>query len=313
MSVTSPPAFSQFGKSNLFQVYDRDPIEHSVRLVSKSVSDEKLKVDAAAVYAPNKSPRGQLKAAAIANGLNVSCVLDTDGSKASSLSFLRRSVLASRVRGLSVNGCMSTSDKDLTGKPAYGVFDKVGVEYAGKNVTASASVTSDLAGQHLGSAEVSVGFEGVSLGADIKLIKNADKALAPKSYNAGLVYTKGQYGAALVSDSKFEKLKLALLANKLGPKKNWNVGVQGKFDVVAPSGSAPQREVIAGVETAATPNTTYRLASVLNTRRFVGSVEHRLTNPNVKVSATAAFPLPASPYSAYQVTNFGLALTFGDY
>jgi len=65
------------------------------------------------------------------------------------------------------------------------------------------------------SASASVGFEGFSAGGDVKLVKAGESKLAPKSYNAGIAYTNKNYTGALVSDSKFEKLKLTLLASKL--------------------------------------------------------------------------------------------------
>jgi len=65
------------------------------------------------------------------------------------------------------------------------------------------------------SASASIGFEGVSVGGDVKLVKAGESKVAPKSYNAGIAYTNKNYTGAIVSDSKFEKLKLTLLASKL--------------------------------------------------------------------------------------------------
>lgn len=92
-----------------------------------------------------------------------------------------------------------------------------------------------------------------------------------------------------------------------------NVGVQAKVDLQAPKVGAPQREVIVGAEKTVSANTSYKGAVVLNTGVIVASIEHRLRNPDVLLSATGSTAKPSSVYAPFPVTKFGVSLTFGSY
>jgi hypothetical protein len=147
----------------------------------------------------------------------------------------------------------------------------------------------------------------------VKLIKTADSAFQAKSYNAGMQYSYANYTGALVSDSKFEKLKATLLATKVGARRELTVGAQAKVDLQAPKSGAPQREVILSVEQQVSPATTYKLAAVVTNGTLVMGVEHRLVNPNIQLSATGVTALPGSPFAPFAFEKFGVGIAFGDY
>lgn len=253
------------------------------------------------------------------SGVKVDANLQTDASKASTVSFAGKNVLPSLLPGLNVTVTDSTSEKDLAGKPAYGLFATFAADYSRDNAALTASVVTDGAQQVGVSASAAVGFEGFSVGGDVKLVKAADAAaLAPKAYNAGVAYTAARtasgavYSGALVSDSKFEKLKVTALAKSFYGYSFVDAGLQAKVDLQAPKVGAPQREVIFGIDYRATPETLYKGALVLNTGAGVFAVEHKPRNAGVVVSATAVFGKPATAYSPFPIAKFGVGLTIGD-
>jgi len=162
------------------------------------------------------------------------------------------------------------------------------------------------------SASAAVGFEGFSVGADVKLIKAAGAgAFTPKSYNAGVTYKRGVYTAAVVSDAKFEKIKATVFTTKLGNFVNpLSAGLQAKVDVQAPKAGKPQREVVLGLQQDASKNTTYKGAIVLTSGAAVFGVEHKFAN--AQFAATAVLSKPASFYSAWPVSKYGVSLSVGD-
>jgi len=313
----TPPQFASFGKApnkNLFQVYDKDSLDHNVRVVSKARGG--VEFDGQIVYEPKKNPRGVAKLSfvnsQVVKGVAVDATFQTEASKASTLTLKKKNAFPTAFPGLDVTVTDSTSEKDFSAAPKYGFFGTVGLDYTRNNFAASAQVVSDADTNVALSASAAVGFEGFSLGGDVKLVKSGEGSLAPKSYNAGLAYSYKQYTGALVSDSKFEKIKATLLATKLGSAGQFNVGVQAKVDLQAPKVGAPQREVIVALDEVATPNTTYRLA-LASTGSIVAGVEHKLRNPDIALAATVATALPGSFYAPFPVTKFGVALTMGDY
>lgn len=310
----TPPAFSAFGKSSLFQVYDKDSLDHNVKLVNKSKSG--LVFEPSIIYAPKSLPRGVVKASftnnQLVSGVQVDVTVQTDASKASSIGLKKKNVAPKSLPGLNVSLTETTSEKDFSAKPKYGVFSTLGLDYSRNNFAASTSVISDADANLAVSAAAAVGFEGFSVGGDVKLVKAGEGALAPKSYNAGVAYSINNFTGALVSDSKFEKIKATLLASKVGAKKNFNVGLQAKVDLQQPKVGAPQREVILAFDQVLSANTSSRFAFV-NTGVVVGQIEHRLRNPDILVSASGVSALPASAFGAWPVTKFGVSLTVGDY
>lgn len=305
----TPPAFSAFGKTGLFQVYDRDSVDHSVKVVSKT--KQGLVFDASLVFAPKSQPRGVVKAAQTFNGVQVDTTIQTDASKASSFGLKKKNIAPSTLPGLNVSLTTTTSEKDFS-KAKYGVFSTLGFDYSRNNFVASTSVVTDADANVAVNAAAAVGFEGFSVGGDVKLVKSGESALAPKSYNAGLAYTKQNYTGALVSDSKFEKIKAILLVSKLGRDGKTNAGVQVKADVQAPKVGAPQREVIVGVDRVISPNTSARFA-VVSTGTTVVALEHRVRNPDILIATTAVAAFPGSLYAPFPVSKFGVSLTMGDY
>lgn len=310
MPPYTPPAFGGFAKSNLFQVYDRDAVEHSLK--TRSTSSAGVAFENAVISAPGFKPRGYVKTSFGLRGAVVEAQIQTEASKASTLSVKRKNVLAKTLPGVNVGLSLTTSEKDLPGKPAYGAFATLSADYARPNFAATASVTSDESTQHAASASASVGFEGFSLGGDAKLVKAAGGNFEAKSYNAGVEYKYKKYTGALTSDAKFEKLKATAIASRVGPNGAWCVGAQAKLDLVAPKSGAPQRELIVGVQQVASPNTTYKLAAVVNTGALVATVEHRLRKPNLALSAVVCTAVPNSAYAAWNVSKFGVGLTLGD-
>jgi len=308
-----PPTFGGFGKSGLFQVYDKDALEHQVKLVHKSAAKEAVTFEPSVVFAP-KQPRGQLKVsltnrARFLTGVTVDATVQTDASKASSIAVKAKNVAPKLAPGINVTLTETTSEKDFAGKPRYGFFATLAADYARNNASVTASVTTDGDVNHSVSASAAVGFEGFSVGGDVKLVKAGAGAFAPKSYNAGAVYTRGLYTAAVVSDAKFEKLKATLLAKKVNGYA-LDAGLQAKVDIQAPKAGKPQREVILGLEHKATPSTTYKGAIVLTAPSAVFGVEHKLEGASV--SATAVVGKPATLYSAFPVSKYGVAVTIGD-
>jgi len=319
-----PPTYSNFGKTGIFQVYDKDSLDHTVALVNKSRSVEGLKFEPSIIYAPKANPRGQVKISftnrsRYLTGVAVSANLQTEASKASSVAVSARNVLPKVLPGLNVTLTETTSEKDLSGKPSYGAFTTVSADYARENAALTASVVTDGAAQVGVTASAAVGFEGFAVGGDVKLIKaGVNAAFAPKAYNAGVSYTAAPtasgavYSGALVSDAKFEKIKVVALSKKLYGYNFIDAGVQAKVDLQAPKAGAPQREVIVGIDYRATPETVYKGAVVLNTFGGVFGIEHKPRGARVALSATAVFAKPASTYSAFPITKFGVGLTVGD-
>lgn len=71
-------------------MYDRDTLDHSVKVVSKSGSAEGVVFEPSIIYAPKAQPRGQLKASfvnpsQILKGLAVEATVHTDAGKASTV------------------------------------------------------------------------------------------------------------------------------------------------------------------------------------------------------------------------------------
>jgi len=209
-------------------------------MVNKSRGAEGLKFEPSIIYAPKSNPRGQVKLSLTnrfryLSGVSVAANLQTEASKASTVAFSARNVLPSALPGLNLTLTESTSEKDLSGKPAYGAFATLAADYVRENAAFTASVVTDGAAQVGVTASASVGFEGFSVGGDVKMVKAGENAaFVPKAYNAGVVYTApvtssgAVYSGALVSDAKFEKIRIALLSKKLYGFHFVDAGVQAK-------------------------------------------------------------------------------------
>ena len=265
------------------------------------------------VFAPKSNPRGYVKTNFGFQGVVVDTQIQTDASKVSSITFKKKNVLAKNLPGLNVSLAVNSSDKDFSAKPKYGFFSTTSADYTRQGFAATAAVSSDEDSNHSITASAAIGFDGFSVGGDVKLIKTADKSsLVAKSYNAGVAYQKKNYTGSLVSDAKFEKLKATLLAAKVGPDAQFTLGAQAKVDLQKPKDGEPQREVILSVEQKASKQTTYRLATVVTSGVIVGSVEHKLVNPSLTLSASVATAMPNSAFAPFAANKFGVNLAFGE-
>lgn len=96
------------------QVYDRDTLDHSVKVVSKSGTAEGVTFEPSIIYAPKAQPRGQLKTSFVntsqyLKGLTVEATVHTDAGKASTVvvseQMMRTTIRTTRV-GLASRFCI---------------------------------------------------------------------------------------------------------------------------------------------------------------------------------------------------------------
>jgi hypothetical protein len=314
------PSFSSFGKTSIFQLYTdpKEPLDNKLRSVHKSLSPNGLTIDTAIIYAEKGKPRGELKASVTRTcgplkGALIEGVVQTDRSKASSLGIKAKNVFPNRLPGFNLAFKETTSEKDF-GEARYGLFAGLDADYSRSNFTATGAVTTDGDSNHSLAASAAVGFEGFSVGGDVKFLKAGEKAFAPKSYNAGVAYRTGAYTASAVTDAMFDKVKLSVIAKQPKGRENWHeVGLQAKIDLPSASGKTQQRDLIFGGRYKASSNTFYTGAIVLNNGSGVWGVEHRFAEPKVLVTANAQFQRPATTFAPFPVPKFGVGITFGDY
>jgi hypothetical protein len=314
------PTFASFGKTSIFNLYTdpKDPLDNKLRSVHKTGSPNGLTVDASIIYADKAKPRGELKASATRTcgplkGALLEGVVQTDRSKASSLGIKAKNVFPNRLPGFNLAFKETTSERDF-GEARYGLFAGLDADYSRSNFTATGAVTTDGDSNHSLAASAAVGFEGFSVGGDVKFLKAGEKPFAPKSYNAGVSYRSGAYTASAVTDAMFDKVKLSLIAKQPQGHANWQeVGLQAKVDLPSANGKAQQRDLIFGARYQASANTFYNGAIVLNNGSGAFGVEHRFAEPKLSVSATAQFQAPATAFSPWPVTKYGVGITCGDY
>jgi len=149
---------------------------------------------------------------------------------------------------------------------------------------------------------LAVGFDGFTVGGQGRYCGNHGVA----DYNFGAEYSQNEYALTIKTESKTEKLvgsywhNIPSSRNKLktqvGGQVNWNVENGSKVFTVGTEHDIDEGTTVKGK---------------IDTDGVLGAVvEHRLTNPAVKLNLSGNWQVKDKSTNPKQ---FGVALTFGDY
>jgi len=207
------------------------------------------------------------------------------------------------------NGGVDPTSKDPLVKDGYSI--KGEVEYTHKAVAASGSVLLGDEGKGLSAVtegSVVVGFDGLSVGGQAKL--NLQHPSHPiQDYNVGAQIQHKDFTATLLTEYQGDVVRLSWFHRV---SRDQNLGVElisDDFDKLSKP-SDPRRRVVAVASDFQVDPVTLVKARANNYGEVAAVVEHRLSNPNVLLSAAAQFK--ASGSSKFAPEKFGVTITLGD-
>jgi hypothetical protein len=183
---------------------------------------------------------------------------------------------------------------------------KVAAEWQQDFLAAAGSIESSLFDDNVLVGSAVIGFEGLSVGGEVKLgkKKDSDNIADLKDYNVGAQYDAGDYTATLKTSEEGNNLEGSYIH-----KVNSDLSVAGKFNTKLDVDS-PDSSLGLATEYKVDANTTLKLRG--DTKKVVAAaVEHRLTNPKVQIGVASSWGIVG--FSVPNPKDFGLSLTFGDY
>jgi len=188
---------------------------------------------------------------------------------------------------------------------------KIGAEYQQDFFAGAASVESSFFDKNLLTGSAVIGFEGLSVGGEVKVDASAKKTDSDSiadidDYNVGAQYDGGDYTATLKTSEQGNNLEGQYIH-----KVNSDLQVAGKFTTKLDGSDAPDSRSLGLVtEYKVDANTTLKLRG--DTRKIVAvAIDHRLSNPKVQVGVASSWGIVG--FSVPNPKDFGLSLTFGDY
>jgi len=179
---------------------------------------------------------------------------------------------------------------------------KFGVEYQRDFFAGNASAETPFTGDtHVFTGAGVIGFEGLSVGGEVKYNTNKSKDI--EDYNVGAQYDDKDFTATL---------KTAKLGNDLTGsyihKVNGDLSVGGQFNTKLDG--TDDRSAGVASEYKVDANTTVKLRG--NTKKVAAvALEHRLANPRLALGFASSWNLVG--FSAPTPKDFGISLVFGDH
>jgi len=152
-----------------------------------------------------------------------------------------------------------------------------------------------------------IGFDGLSVGGQVKL--NFQQAQSISDYNVGAQYERKDFTATLLTENQGDVIRFSWF-HKVS--KDYNLGVElisDEFDHLSKP-SEPRRRVISLASDFQLDVDTLIKAKANNFGEVSAVVEHRLTNPQVVLSAAAQFKAEGS--ARLSPDKFGLSVSFGE-
>lgn len=276
-----PPQFSDFGKqiSDLF----KKKFDYGNNISTINKTDDGLKVEAGG------------KAKANSTDFDGYAKINYDGHKAAKFE-----------GNINTNGAMSgkmtLNDLIDGGKVVVKTNDNpsgsVEASYA-QDFFAGSTTFSTNSKAHKLNVSGAIGHEGLSVGASVDLDLSG-KVTDPLEYNIGTQYATNNYTACLLTSQKGETVAASFFQRV---NKSLTIGTRFTFK---PEQNSRTMEFAS--EYALDAVTTVKAKADTNNNCAV-AVEHKLSDPKVKVGVAAAFDSSKN----FSNKNFGLNFTFGDF
>jgi hypothetical protein len=187
---------------------------------------------------------------------------------------------------------------------------KVGVEYKQENVAVAASADVGKDSQVLEASAVA-GFDNFSVGGSVAW--NAAKSEVT-DFGFGSEFSQPDYVITVRTKSKADTLLASYyhnIATGRANKLKTQVGVAGEWKMTA-ADQSKARSITIGTEHDVDETTTIK-AKIDTNYQVAALFERRLTNPWVKVAASALWDGATWATGSHAPQKFGVALTFGDY
>jgi len=214
-----------------------------------------------------------------------------------------------RNAGFTFNAGVDPTSKDPLVKDGYSI--KGEVEYKQKSLAASGSVLLGDEGKGLAVAtegSVVVGFDGLSVGGQAKL--NLHHPSNPiQDYNVGAQFAHKDFVATLLTEYQGDVVRCSWFHQV---SRDQNLGVEficDDFDKLSKP-SDPRRRVVAVASEFQVDPVTLIKARANNYGEVAAVVEHRLSNPNILLTAAAQFKATGS--SKFAPEKFGVTVALGE-
>jgi len=175
---------------------------------------------------------------------------------------------------------------------------KVGLEYSQDNVSATADYSYD--SNHNVEGSLVAGFDGLSVGGMTKYDVTKGEVA---DFNFGSQYSTSVYTATLKTEKKADTLLASFFHNVPSTTNlRTQIGAQFSWDL-----TNEKRVLCVGVEHDVCPHTLFKAkAATCGTVDTV--IEHKLSNPNLKVALSSSWNSKSS-----RPDKFGIGLTFGEF
>jgi len=207
------------------------------------------------------------------------------------------------------NAGLDPTSKDPLVKDGHSI--KGEIEYTKSSLAASGSVLLGDEGKGLSAVtegSVVVGFDGLSVGGQAKL--NLQHPSNPiQDYNVGAQYDRKDFVATLLTEYQGDVIRLSWFHRV---SRDQNLGVElisDDFDKLSKP-SDPRRRVVAVASDFQIDPVTLIKARANNYGEVAAVIEHRLSNPNILLSAAAQFK--ASGSSKFAPEKFGVTIGLGE-
>jgi predicted regulator of Ras-like GTPase activity (Roadblock/LC7/MglB family) len=299
MTEFIPPTFGNIGKkvADLFKKKFEDSKKHTLTIKNKSKTGVNVESVATVESKISGATKATYKEASLGE-FEVNCSTRGDLKGQATLDKL--------FKGLKV--ILSGGHGDLAGKePGFGA--KASAEYSQDFFSSTLDVTvNPEKSSGKVDASVVIGFDGLSVGGEVKTTVNNEANFDLADHNFGVQYAKDDFIAALKTSCRGD-IVTASYHHTISKEQQ----AAGQF-VYNPDGEASQQKVFTiGCEHQLDKDTTIKgmLDSNGNLSTFI---QHSLASPKVQLGLSSIFKLDASNTSAsLSSKSFGIALTVGDF
>jgi len=237
---------------------------------------------------------------------DVEAELDTTSGKAYATTNLTKLLTGSKV---TLSGGLLGSKKpgDRNFLSAKGA-----VEYSQDYFTVNASaVVGEEGGKDPGlvshlTAAGTIGFDGLSVGGELKVKADSDRQL--EDHNVGAQYQSGDFTGTLLTEKRGDVIRASTFYKW---SREVTVGAEFISDELDNLPTQPLRKILnVVVQEEVDANTTAKLRWS-NSDDLGLAVEHRLANPKLSLLFSASFKTKG--HANFRADKFGVGLTFGDY
>jgi hypothetical protein len=179
---------------------------------------------------------------------------------------------------------------------------KAAAEYSQDFFTGTASAETAFTATNVLVGSAVIGFEGLSVGGEVKLDTNAITDV--EDYNVGAEYTTSDYTATLKTANQGEDLTVSVL-----DKYSADFTIAGQF--ATKLDGSDDRSAGVAAEYKVDPKTSVKFRG--DTKKVVAfAVEHRLANPSVSIGLASSWNV-VGINTAPNAKDYGISLAFGDY